>query len=52
LPTRLDIVYSQLMLRHSKLRSWLTHCATIRKVEGSISDGIIAISDGIIEIFH
>jgi hypothetical protein len=28
-------------LEDTRWRSWLRHCATIRKVAGSISDGII-----------
>ena len=31
------------LIRGSRLRSWLRHCATSRKVTGSIPDGVIGI---------
>ena len=34
---------SSLSFRSTRWRSWLRHCATSRKVAGSIPDGIIGI---------
>jgi hypothetical protein len=34
-------IFSTFFLRGTRLRSWLRHCATRRKVAGSIPDGVI-----------
>ena len=37
------IIYSRLLvIRGTRWHSWLRHCATSRKVAGSIPDGVIA----------
>jgi len=40
---KLHLVAVQFVSGGTRWRSWLRHCATIRKVAGSIPDGVIGI---------
>ena len=44
-PTQAELLHFNLLIYSTRLRSWFMHCATSRKVAGSIPGGVI-------EVFH